>query len=229
MIQLTDVSRTYAMEQPLTVLRDVNLEIPSDDFVAILGPSGSGKSTMLHIMGLLDRPTTGTVHIDGVDTSSLSDDDRSELRGRSIGFVFQSFHLIAHLSVVENVELPLFYQRVPAPERRARALECLRMVQLDQRADHLPSELSGGESQRTSIARALIADAPLVFADEPTGNLDTRTGDEIFSVFKSLHDQGRAVVVITHDVALAARIPRTVRLSDGVIVEDSNQEPTTNN
>jgi putative ABC transport system ATP-binding protein len=220
-IQLNDVSRTYAMEQPLTVLRDVNLRIGAGDFVAILGPSGSGKSTMLHIMGLLDRPTTGTVRVNGVDTSTLSDDARSELRGRSIGFVFQSFQLISHLSVAENVELPLFYQRVPAAERRARSLECLCRVQLDHRADHLPSELSGGECQRTAVARALVADAPLIFADEPTGNLDTRTGDEVFGVFKSLHEQGRAVVVITHDVSLADRIPRTVRLSDGEIVEDS--------
>lgn len=223
MIRLNNVSRTYAMEQPLTVLRDVDLEIGSAEFVAILGPSGSGKSTMLHIMGLLDRPTTGTVHIGGSDTSTLSDDDLSELRGRSIGFVFQSFQLISHLSVVENVELPLFYQRAPAAERRERAMACLGTVQLDHRADHLPSELSGGESQRTAIARALVADAPLIFADEPTGNLDTKTGDEIFRVFHSLHGQGRAVVVITHDVALAERVPRTVRLSDGCIVEDTGR------
>jgi len=220
-IQLEAVSKTYEMAEPLTVLKGVSLEIADNEFVAILGASGSGKSTMLHIMGLLDRPSSGSVHFRGTNTSALSDDDLSRVRGESIGFVFQSFHLIPHLTVAENVELPLFYLRAARRARRDAAMECLGAVQLGHRADHLPSELSGGERQRTAIARSLVANAPVVMADEPTGNLDTKTGDDIFDVFRRLHEDGRTVIVITHDVAVANRIPRTIKLSDGEVVEDT--------
>jgi ABC-type lipoprotein export system ATPase subunit len=220
-IQLDGISKTYEMTEPLTVLKGVTLSISDREFVAILGASGSGKSTMLHIMGLLDRPSTGSVRFQGSDTACLSDDDLSRVRGESIGFVFQSFHLIPHLSVAENVELPLFYARESRHRRRDAAMECLRAVQLDHRADHLPSELSGGELQRTAVARSLVANAPVIMADEPTGNLDSKTGDEIFEVFRRLHEEGRTVVVITHDAAVAGRVPRTIKLSDGEIVEDT--------
>jgi putative ABC transport system ATP-binding protein len=220
-IQLEGVSKTYEMVEPLTVLKGVNIEIGDNEFVAILGASGSGKSTMLHIMGLLDRPSSGSVRFRGSDTSGLSDDDLSRLRGESIGFVFQSFHLIPHLTVAENVELPLFYLRVNRRARRDAAMDCLKAVQLEHRARHLPTELSGGERQRAAVARSLVANAPMVMADEPTGNLDTKTGDEIFDVFCRLHEDGRTVVIITHDVTVASRMPRTIKLSDGEVVEDT--------
>lgn len=219
MIRLHEVSRTYAMGGGLTVLRQVSLEIARGESVCIVGPSGSGKSTLLHIMGLLDRPTRGSVYVDGQETTSLSDDALSHLRGRRIGFVFQAFHLISHLSVRENVELPLLYQRIAPVERQRRALACLEQVGLIPRQDHHANQLSGGERQRTAMARALVTDPELVLADEPTGNLDSKTGAEILGALDRMRAQGRTVVVITHDASVAARFPRVIRIVDGVVQE----------
>ena len=222
MIRLRNVSKTFAIGDGLTVVRDVNLDIARTEYVGILGASGSGKSTLLYMMGLLDRPSSGTLHFAGRDVTTLSDDALAELRGRSIGFVFQAFHLIGQLSVLENVELPLFYQHVLGRKRRARAMDCLERVHLANRADHLPAQLSGGECQRTAIARALITEPALILADEPTGNLDSQTGRSILCTFEELHAQGTTLVLITHDPAVAERIPRIVRIADGAIVEETN-------
>jgi len=222
-IELRAVTKTYPIGGGLTVLKSVDLDIQANEYVGILGASGSGKSTLLHIIGLLDRPTVGTVRFRGADTSRLRDDELSILRGRSMGFVFQSFHLLPQLSVMENVELPLFYQHVPRRERRRRAERYLAEVKLEHRAWHFPSQLSGGECQRTAIARALAADPKVILADEPTGNLDSATGQEIMRIFDELHSRGRTVLVITHDPAIVSRVPRIVQLSDGVVQEDRTQ------
>ena len=220
MICLERVTKTYAVEQGLTVLKGVDLAIEARQFVGIIGRSGSGKSTLLHIMGLLDRPTTGRILFDGQDTGALGDDAMSKLRGRAIGFVFQSFHLVPHLSTVENVELPLFYQHVPPRERRRIAERCLDRVGMTHRMRHVPGQLSGGECQRVAVARALVADPPLILADEPTGNLDTKTGAEVFDLLRALHASGKTIVIITHDLALAARTQRTIQIVDGLIVKE---------
>ena len=219
MIQLEQVTRTYALGGGLTVLRSVNLEIRRGEAVCIVGPSGSGKSTLLHIMGLLDRPTQGRLLFAGTDTTRLSDEELSRLRGRSLGFVFQAFHLLSHLSVQANVELPLQYQRVPAPERHERARAALAQVGLVARAHHRATQLSGGERQRTAIARALVSGPDLILGDEPTGNLDQKTGRDILDLFMDLHRAGKTLVVITHDPAVAARFPRVIRIVDGVVEE----------
>lgn len=220
MIRLENVTRTYAMGGGMTVLRQVSLHIARGESACIIGPSGSGKSTMLNILGLLDRPTKGTYYFEGQDTGTLTDAQLSHLRGRRIGFVFQSFHLIPHLSVVENVELPLFYQRIPPTERRRRAEEKLEKVRLSHRLHHRANQLSGGECQRTAIARALITDAELLLADEPTGNLDQRTGAEILSLFDELSGTGKTLIVITHDMKVAARYPRRIHIADGLVSGD---------
>ncbi len=217
MIQLIDVWKSYQLAETLDVLRGVNLLIREREFVGIVGTSGSGKSTLLHLMGLLDRCTRGRILFAGREATAMGDEALSRLRGRSIGFVFQSFHLIPHLSALENVELPLFYQRVPRTERRAMATHCLDQVAMGRRADHFPGQLSGGECQRVAIARALAPDPPVILADEPTGNLDSRTGGEIFDLFNELHGQGKTLVLITHDLKLAERIPRTIHIVDGAI------------
>ena len=220
MIRLRNITRTYAMGGGLTVLNDVSLDIERNEYVSILGPSGSGKSTMLHLIGLLDRPTTGRLEFDGQDTRELDDEELSHLRGHRIGFIFQSFHLVSNLSVVENVEMPLFYQHVPRRERRQRAEACLEQVRLSHRLGHHPNQLSGGERQRTAIARALAANPDVILADEPTGNLDSKVGAEIFDIFEGLRAQGKTLVVITHDISVARRIPRAIRIRDGQIVGD---------
>lgn len=221
MIRLEGVSRTYETGGGVTVLRDVTLHVRRGESACIIGPSGSGKSTMLNILGLLDRPTAGQFFFEGVDTSTLDDAQLSHLRGRRIGFIFQSFHLIPHLSVVENVELPLFYQRVPPHERRRRAEQKLEQVGLSHRGHHRPNQLSGGECQRTAIARALVTDTELLLADEPTGNLDQKTGADILSLFDRLSASGKTLLVITHDMSVAARFPRRIRINDGLVSEEA--------
>jgi len=223
LIQLREVTKTYPVGGGLTVLQSVDLRVLAGEYVGILGPSGSGKSTLLHIVGLLDRPTTGQVRFQGTDTTTMTEDQLSRLRGRCIGFVFQSFHLVPQLSVIENVELPLFYQRVPIRERRRRAKACLADVHLEDRAAHLPSQLSGGECQRVAIARALIADPALILADEPTGNLDSRTGEDIIRILEGLHARGRTVLVITHDPSIAEHVPRVIGIADGRITADDRR------
>jgi ABC-type lipoprotein export system ATPase subunit len=223
MIELVNVSRTYMAGNVVMALRNANLSIPAGDFLGIVGASGSGKSTLLHLIGLLDKPSEGHIFFEGRDTALLSDRELSRLRGHAVGFVFQSFHLVPHLSVRENVELPLFYQGVPPRQRHLRSQAQLATVGLTARAHHVPAQLSGGERQRVAIARALITDPKLILADEPTGNLDSKTGAEILDILHRLHGQGKTILVITHDLAIAKRIPRVVQLADGVLTEGRAQ------
>ncbi|NQU39762.1 MAG: ABC transporter ATP-binding protein [Lentisphaerae bacterium] len=219
MIQLEHITKTYPVGDGLTVLNDACLTVDDGEYVGILGPSGSGKSTMLHIMGLLDRPTSGRLIFNNREVNALDDRELSMLRGRLVGFVFQSFHLVPQLSVSENVELPLFYQGVPRSQRRERARKALAQVGMSSRMRHVPSQLSGGERQRTAIARALVTEPALVLADEPTGNLDSRTGGDIVELLNALHAEGRTIVMITHDREIAATLPRVVQIRDGKLEE----------
>lgn len=219
-IELVGVGRTYGGAVPVHALRDASLRIDGGELVSIVGPSGSGKSTLLGLLGLLDRPTTGRVLVGGRDLSAAGDRERTRVRGRTIGFVFQQFHLIPHLSSVENVETALSYRGLPARERRDRALGALDRVGLADRADHRPVELSGGEQQRTAVARAIVADPDLVLADEPTGALDTANADRVMELLSDIVDADRALVVVTHDLDVAAIAPRRISLRDGEIVAD---------
>lgn len=214
---LDAVSMEYAGPPPVTAIDRVSLAVEPGELLAVVGPSGSGKSTLLHLMGALDTPTAGRVVIDGRDVSGLDDRDLSGLRASSLGFVFQEFFLIDGVSARENVAQGLLYRGVPADERRRRAAMTLEKVGLAHRLDHLPSRLSGGERQRVAIARALVGDPAVVFADEPTGNLDSVTSGEIVDLFLALNAEGSTIVVITHDVELARRFPRQIRLRDGRI------------
>lgn len=221
LIQLTDVVRSYG-SPPVTALAGVNLTIDEGEFVAIVGASGSGKSTLLNLIGTLDRPTAGSIRMGGLDTGTLSDAELSALRSRRIGFVFQQFHLRDGVTALENVADGLLYTGSPRAERRERARTALDRVGLSHRLTHLPHQLSGGERQRVAIARAVIGDPPLLLADEPTGNLDSGSGESIVELLHSLHGMGTSIVVITHDVALAARLPRRVAIRDGVVLSDSS-------
>ena len=216
--RLRGVSKVYRRgTAEVAALAGVDLDLGEGESVAVMGPSGSGKSTLLAILGCLDRPTSGEYELDGHVVSDLEDDRLSGIRNRTIGFVFQSFHLIPQLTVAENVEAPLLYGGGAPSSWRPRALECLRRVALLHRADHRPSELSGGEAQRAAIARALVAAPRILLADEPTGNLDTATGEEIAALLAELHREGRTVVLVTHNEALARRAQRMIRLRDGRI------------
>ena len=215
-VELIDVSKTYA--GGVEALRNVDLRITSGESVAIVGPSGSGKSTLLQVLGCLDRATSGTVILSGQDVSKLGDRKLSLIRGSMIGFVFQQFHLVETMSALDNVALPLLYQGIPRTSRRRRAIECLERVGLAHRANHRPSRLSGGERQRAAIARALVTEPAMLLADEPTGNLDRRTGMEIVDLFHSLHRDGSTVVIITHDQQLAAGFARQEEVLDGQLL-----------
>jgi putative ABC transport system ATP-binding protein len=201
-------------------LDGVSFEIARGEWVAIVGQSGSGKSTLMNLIGCLDTPTSGTYLLNGADVATLPDDALADLRNLEIGFVFQTFQLLPRASALANVELPLVYRGLPRAERRARAEEALRAVGLADRMRHRPNELSGGQRQRVAIARALVGDPSLLLADEPTGNLDTSTGEEIMRLFEELHARGHTLVLVTHEPRLAARCPRAIRLSDGRIVSD---------
>ncbi|MGB2755529.1 MAG: ABC transporter ATP-binding protein [Phycisphaerae bacterium] len=218
--ELIDLAKSYRMGADMVVeaLRGVTLRIEEGEYLAIMGASGSGKSTLLNLLGCLDRPTSGQYLLGGEDVSQLSDGELSEVRGRRIGFVFQSFNLIPQLSALDNIEVPLFYQGMHRRDRRRRATALAEQVGLGQRARHKPMELSGGEQQRVAIARALANDPLIILADEPTGNLDSKTGLDILTIFDDLAARGRTLIVVTHDENIARRTHRTVRLADGRVV-----------
>jgi putative ABC transport system ATP-binding protein len=221
MIALDAVTKRFAGKRDVIALDTVTLSIPRGEMVSIIGPSGSGKSTLLNLVGGLDRPTTGLVSIDGERLANLSDDDLTRVRRDKIGFIFQFFNLLPTLSCVENVGLPLHLRGWPRKKVDERARELLTLVQLDRRLTHLPDELSGGERQRVAIARALSVYPPVLLADEPTGNLDTRTGEEILTLIRDVHSRlGCTVVIVTHDMSVAQSCQRTIALRDGRIVED---------
>lgn len=223
MIELNQVTKTYRKDaDEVRALSEVSLEVGAGEFVAVVGPSGSGKSTLMNVLGLLDRPDSGAYHLDGGGVDEFSPDELARLRNEKIGFVFQTFHLLPKTTALENVELPLIYSsRSDISGLGAQALE---QVGLNDRAKHLPSELSGGEQQRVAIARALVNDPEMILADEPTGNLDSKSGMEILAIFQELNRQGKTVVLITHDVALATMAKRVVEIVDGRIVSDTPVE-----
>ncbi len=215
-LSLSGIGRTYESgDVEVNALADVHLEVQRGEYVSIVGPSGSGKSTLLNILGLLDRPTSGSYLFEGREVATLDEAARTAVRGRRIGFVFQSFHLLSHRSVVENVSLSMLYTDVPARERAERARAALASVGLEHRADFTPTRLSGGERQRVAIARAIVAEPAVMLADEPTGNLDSRTSESILELFASLREQGLTLVMITHDSSVAARADRSVSIRDG--------------
>ena len=222
-LSLRDVRRTYG-QPPVAACAGVSLDVDYGEFVAIVGPSGSGKSTLLNLIGTLDRPSSGTVEIDGVDVGSLGDTRLSALRANRIGFVFQQFHLADGVNAVDNVADGLLYNGVPRSERRRRARSALERVGLGHRLDHRPHQMSDGERQRVAIARAVVGDPPLLLADEPTGNLDSASGASIVELLHELHHQGTTVIVITHDNELAAKLPRQIAIRDGRVVGDSREE-----
>ena len=217
-IDLTEATRTYDLGRvQVHALEGASLQVAEGEFVAIIGPSGSGKSTLMNILGCLDRPTSGQYILDGVPVEELDDDGLAEVRSRMIGFVFQNFNLLPRTSALENVAMPLLYQGVPKKERLARAQAALERVGLGDRLDHEPTELSGGQQQRVAIARALVTEPRLILADEPTGNLDSQTGEEVLQLFHDLNDAGATIVLITHDSDVAVRATRQVHVRDGRI------------
>ena len=221
MISVSDIHRVYRLgEIAVHALRGVTFAVTRGDYVAIMGSSGSGKSTLMHILGCLDSPTRGTYLLDGIDVRDFDADDLADIRNRKIGFVFQSYNLVPRTAALANVELPLAYAGMGRAERRLRAEAALETVGMSDRLTHLPSELSGGQQQRVAVARALVTNPALILADEPTGNLDSRSTHEILSVFDELNRQGHTVVLITHEPDVAARAKRIIHLADGVLVED---------
>ena len=222
MIELRDVSKVYQIgDERVRALDHANLHIYPKEFVSIIGPSGSGKSTLMNIVGCLDVADGGLYLLDGMPIEAYSEKELAQIRNHKIGFVFQNFNLIAKLSAWENVELPLIYQRVPRSERVRRVNEALEKVGLSKRAQHLPTELSGGQQQRVAIARALVTRPSLILADEPTGNLDSKTSEEIMAMFRQLHAQGNTIVLITHDNDVARQAPRSIHIRDGKLTEVS--------
>jgi putative ABC transport system ATP-binding protein len=220
-IRIDDLVRTYTMGQSrVRALRGVSLRIERGEYVAIMGPSGSGKSTLMNTLGCLDAPTSGRYLLDGVDVRELDEDDLSDLRNRKIGFVFQGFNLVPKISALSNVELPLVYAGLTRAARRHRAVRALEAVGMGNRIDHGSNELSGGQQQRVAIARAIVTNPALILADEPTGNLDSRSTEDVLKIFEDLNDSGRTVVMITHEDDVAAHADRLVRLADGHVVAD---------
>jgi len=226
-IEVTDVSKVHELgEMAVEALRSVSLVVREGEFVAIMGPSGSGKTTLLGILGCLDRPTSGSYRLDGDEMSELGETQRARIRGARIGFVFQAYNLIPRSTAYKNVELPLVYAGVHARERRDLVLQALADVGLSERAGHLPNQLSGGEQQRVAIARALVVGPSVVLADEPTGNLDSRSAEEVLAIFDDVSSRGATIVMVTHSDAVAQRASRIVRLADGQVVADAPLAPS---
>ncbi len=222
LIELKDIYKNYVNDDVVTrVLRGISLTIQEGEFVAIMGPSGSGKSTLMNILGFLDSVTSGDYEFKGHNVSGLSDDQKAIMRRKEVGFVFQTFNLLPRTSVLENVTLPMIYERIPEAKRRVMAKKALKTVGLEHRLDHLSNQLSGGEKQRVAIVRAVANDPSIVFADEPTGNLDTKTGEEVLIMFQKLHKKGRTVIMITHEQEAAEFAERIVSIRDGKIVSDT--------
>ncbi len=225
LIELSDIHREYTVGGELVrALAGVSIGIDRGEWVAIIGQSGSGKSTLMNVIGCLDTPTRGSYMLNGKDVSRMDDDELAGIRNAEIGFIFQNFQLLPRETALANVELPLVYRGVPAKERRAKAVEALQKVKLEARMHHKPTELSGGQRQRVAIARALAGTPSLLLADEPTGNLDSATGEEIVKLFEELHRAGHTIVLVTHEPKLAARCPRAIRLSDGKVIGDGPGE-----
>ena len=223
-IDIEKLTKSYQMgETAVHALRSVSLTIRAGEYVAIVGASGSGKSTLMNMIGLLDRPSDGSYRLRGTEVSQMSKAQLAEMRNREIGFIFQRFHLLARTSAQRQVELPLFYAGMPARQAAATALQALTQVGLGERANHRPEELSGGQQQRVAIARALVNQPSLLLADEPTGALDSKTGNDVMQIFQNLHDQGLTLVIVTHDMNVAKRADRIIILSDGLIVKDEYQ------
>ncbi|MCR4595087.1 MAG: ABC transporter ATP-binding protein [Clostridiales bacterium] len=221
LVEVKDLYKIYNPgENEVRALDGVSLSVEEGEFLAIIGQSGSGKSTFMNMLGLLDIPTSGTYHLDGIDTANMTDDELSEIRNKKIGFIFQGFNLIPSLTALENVELPLVYRGMPKAQRRELAIDALERVGLSNRLDHLPKQMSGGQQQRVAIARAVAARPPIILADEPTGNLDSHSGIEVMRILHELHKDGRTIILITHDNEIASEAHRVIRISDGKIVED---------
>lgn len=221
LIEIRDIYKIYNPgENEVRALDGINLTVEHGEFLAIVGQSGSGKSTLMNMLGLLDIPTSGTYTLDGVDVKDMTDDELSEIRNKEIGFIFQGFNLIPSLTAVENVELPLVYRGMKKEERNRLALEALERVGLSHRLDHLPKQMSGGQQQRVAIARAVAARPPIILADEPTGNLDSHSGVEVMKILHELHEEGRTVILITHDNDIANEAQRVIRIQDGQIISD---------
>ena len=216
LLKLTDICKDYQQgKEPVRVLKNVNLTVEEGDYLAIMGPSGSGKTTLMNIIGCLDVPTSGSYELDGRDLKDLSDDDLADIRNRQLGFVFQSFHLLPKMTALDNVALPLLYADVPLKERRERAAEALNAVGLGERMEFLPNQLSGGQCQRVAIARAMVTKPKLLLADEPTGALDTKSGNQIMEIFRRLSEEGMTILMITHEPAIAECADKTYRILDG--------------
>ncbi|MBO4107291.1 ABC transporter ATP-binding protein [Streptococcus suis] len=224
LIKLHAINKSYQNgDQELRVLKDIDLEVEEGEFLAIMGPSGSGKSTLMNIIGLLDRSTTGNYWLEGQEVSQLSEKKLAQVRNDQIGFVFQQFFLLAKLNAIQNVELPLIYAGLPAAKRKKLATQLLEKVELSERMTHLPSELSGGQKQRVAIARALVNSPAIILADEPTGALDTKTGQQIMELLTNLNREGKTIIMVTHEPEIAAYASRTIVLRDGVITEDKRK------
>ncbi|HEM2743577.1 ABC transporter ATP-binding protein [Streptococcus suis] len=225
LIRLTNINKSYKNgDQELRVLKDIDLEVEEGEFLAIMGPSGSGKSTLMNIIGLLDRSSSGNYWLEGKEVSQLSEKKLAQVRNDQIGFVFQQFFLLSKLNALQNVELPLIYAGVPSSKRKKLAQQYLEKVELAERMTHLPSELSGGQKQRVAIARALVNTPAIILADEPTGALDTKTGEQIMQLLTELNNEGKTIIMVTHEPEIAAYAKRKIVLRDGVITEDSRRE-----